>query len=58
MVARGAEITVDRVTKHAAPVVLGQEIRDLGAAAAVRLIAFLGGAVTIDGELLTIRLPQ
>ncbi len=58
VIARGAEITVERVTKHAAPVVLGQEIRDLGAAAAGRLIAFLGGAVTIDGELLTIRLPQ
>ena len=57
VVAAGAEITVERVTKHAAPVVLGQEIRDLGAAAGVRLIAFLGGSVTIDGELLTIRLP-
>lgn len=57
VVASGLEITVQRVTKIAAPVVLGQEIRDLGAAAAVRLIAFLGGAVTIDGELLTIRLP-
>ena len=57
VVASGPEITVRRVTKIAAPVVLGQEIRDLGAAAAVRLIAFLGGAVTIDGELLTIRLP-
>ena len=57
VVASGPEITVQRVTKIAAPVVLGQEIRDLGAAAAVRLIPFLGGAVTIDGELLTIRLP-
>ena len=57
VVASGPEITVQRVTKIAAPVVLGQEIRDLGAAAAVRLIGFLGGAVTIDGELLTIRLP-
>jgi signal transduction histidine kinase len=53
----GTQITAERITKIAAPVVLGQEIRDLGAAAAVRLIEFLGGAVTVDGERLVIRLP-
>lgn len=57
VVADGPQITAERVTKIAAPVVLGQEIRDLGAAAGVRLIEFLGGAVTVEGERLVITLP-
>jgi hypothetical protein len=43
------------VTAASAPVVLGEDLRDLGAAVAVRLIAALGGAVALDGETLTIR---
>ncbi len=57
VVATGAEIVVERITRIAAPVVLGNEIRDLGAAAGVRLIEHLGGAVSVDGERLLIRLP-
>lgn len=58
VVADGTLITVRRVTKIAAPVVLGQEIRDLGAAAGVRLLEFLGGSVTVgDDDTLLIRLP-
>jgi signal transduction histidine kinase len=53
---RGAEIDVSPVTASAAPVVLGQDLRDLGAAVAVRVIGMLGGAVTVDGDTLTIRL--
>ena len=44
------------VTPASAPVVLGEELRDLGAAVAVRTIETLGGAVTVDGDTLTIRL--
>ena len=53
---RGAEITVTPVTDSAAPVVLGTELRDLGAAVAVRLIETLGGSVTVSSQTLTIRL--
>src|SRR4051812_529375 len=53
---RGNEIDVSPVTPASAPVVLGQELRDLGAAVAVRAIETLGGAVTVDGGTLTIRL--
>jgi len=54
---RGEEIDVSPVTPQAAPVLLGTELRDLGAAVAVRLIAHLGGSVAVEGETLTIRLP-
>ena len=40
----------------AAPVVLGDDLRDLGAAVAVRLVRRLGGSVSVAGETLTVRL--
>ena len=56
MLVRGAEVDVSPVTPASAPVVLGQDLRDLGAAVAVYVIGTLGGAVTVDGDTLTIRL--
>jgi hypothetical protein len=49
-----------RLADHAAsaPVVLGQDLRDLGAAVAVRHVEWLGGSVSVDGETLTIRLAS
>jgi hypothetical protein len=44
------------VTPASAPVVLGDDLRDLGAAVAVRLVRRLGGSVAVDGETLAIRL--
>jgi signal transduction histidine kinase len=52
----GAEIRLSRVTAASAPVVLGEDLRDLGAAVAVRLVTRLGGAVAVAGETLEIRL--
>lgn len=52
----GAAIRLSRVTPASAPVVLGEDLRDLGAAVAVRLLRRLGGSVGVDGETLTIRL--
>jgi signal transduction histidine kinase len=54
----GATLTLAPVTAASAPVVLGQELRDLGAAVAVRVVRALGGSVDLDGETLTVRLPQ
>ena len=52
VVVRGAVIEVTPITEAAAPVVLGRELRDLGAAVAVRVIERLGGAVEVeDGSL-------
>jgi len=53
---RGREIDVVPVTESSAPVVLGEELRDLGAAVAVRLVERLGGSVSVSGQTLTIRL--
>jgi signal transduction histidine kinase len=52
----GAEIRLSPVTPASAPVVLGEDLRDLGAAVAVRLVRRLGGSVEIVGETLEIRL--
>ncbi len=57
VVADGAELRVTAITPASAPVVLGEDLRDLGAAVAVRHVRRLGGSVTVDGETLTIRLP-
>jgi signal transduction histidine kinase len=56
VVVRGAVIDVSPITDSSGPVVLGQELRDLGAAVAVLLIEFLGGAVDVDDGTLTIAL--
>ena len=53
---RGPVIEVTPVTAASSAVVLGRELRDLGAAVAVRVIERLGGAVTVDGDTLTISL--
>jgi signal transduction histidine kinase len=56
VVVRGAELEVSPITPASAPVVLGDDLRDLGAAVAVRLIRRLGGAVSVEDERLTVRL--
>jgi signal transduction histidine kinase len=56
VVVRGREIDVSPVTESSAKVVLGQELRDLGAAVAVRAIETLGGSVDVREQTLTIRL--
>jgi signal transduction histidine kinase len=52
----GEEIRLSRVTPASAPVVLGEDLRDLGAAVAVRLVRQLGGSVAVNGETVEIRL--
>ena len=52
----GLELRLSPVTASSAPVVLGDDLRDLGAAVAARLMWRLGGSVSVAGETLTIRL--
>ncbi|HZS23928.1 MAG TPA: histidine kinase dimerization/phospho-acceptor domain-containing protein [Gaiellaceae bacterium] len=52
----GPVIEVAPVTDSSSRVVLGLELRDLGAAVAVRLVERLGGSVAVDGQTLRIRL--
>jgi signal transduction histidine kinase len=56
LAARGEELELSPITPASAPVVLGEDLRDLGAAIAVRLIRAQGGSVALDGETLRIRL--
>jgi signal transduction histidine kinase len=56
VVVRGTELDVSPVTDSSSRVVLGQDLRDLGAAVAVRVIEALGGSVSVSGQTLTIRL--
>ena len=58
LVVRGAELELSPVSRSAAPVVLGEELRELSAAAAFALIEALGGSLRVDGERLLIRLPS
>lgn len=53
----GAELKLAPVTAAAAPVILGEELKDLGAGVALRAIRALGGSVELAGEQLLIRLP-
>jgi K+-sensing histidine kinase KdpD len=52
---RGGELELAPITAASAPVVLGDDLRDLGAAIAVRLLRAQGGSVELDGETLRIR---
>jgi signal transduction histidine kinase len=52
----GMEIRVSPVGAAAAPVVLGEDLRDLGAAVAALLVRRLGGSLAVEGGTLLIRL--
>jgi signal transduction histidine kinase len=52
----GEQIDVSPITPASRPVVLGEDLRDLGAAVAVQVIRRLGGDVAVEGETLTVRL--
>ena len=54
----GPSLALSPVTAASSPVVLGEELRDLGAAVAVRVVRALGGSVELDGDTLTVKLPK
>ena len=58
LVVNGAELRISPISRTAEPVVLGRELRELSAAAAVALIEALGGSLAVEDETLVIRLPQ
>jgi signal transduction histidine kinase len=53
---RGSELAISPVTPASAPVLLGEDLRDLGAAVAVRVVEACGGAVAVEGDTLIVRL--
>jgi signal transduction histidine kinase len=54
---RGREFDLAPVNDAAAPVVLGEEIKDLGALIAGRVVETLGGWIFLENETLRVRLP-
>lgn len=54
----GTTLRLSPVTTSSAPVVLGEELRDLGAAVAVLVVRTLGGSVDLDDDTLVIKLPE
>jgi signal transduction histidine kinase len=54
----GPRVSFEPVTEEAAPVVLGDSAKDLGAAVAARLIRSLGGELALEGQRLTVTLPS
>jgi signal transduction histidine kinase len=54
----GGELDLMPITPASAPVVLGEDLRDLGAAVAVRLLNAQGGSVSVEGEKLRVTLTR
>lgn len=55
--ADGASLRISPVTASSADVLLGEDLRDLGAAVAVRLVEALGGTLERTDESVVVRLP-
>ncbi len=55
---RGAELEIAPLAGTATAVVTGEEVRELGAAAAVWLLEAIGATVAVEGEVLRVRLPS
>ena len=53
----GRTLTVSPITPSSGPVLVGEDLRDLGAAVAVKVIRALGGAVELRGDTVHIELP-
>jgi signal transduction histidine kinase len=54
----GATLVFSPVTPSSGPVLLAEELRDLGAAVAVIVIRASGGSVSVNGDTLAVKLPQ
>jgi hypothetical protein len=53
----GEELRLGPVTEAAAPVVLGEQLRDLGSAVGRSVVEALGGSVAVADASLVVRLP-
>jgi signal transduction histidine kinase len=53
----GATLRISPVTRSSAPVLLGEDAKELGPVAASSFIRALGGSVEVDGDRLVVRLP-
>jgi len=54
----GTTLQISPVTPASGPVLLGDDLRDLGAAVAVSVVRALGGSVELEGDTVSVRLPE
>jgi signal transduction histidine kinase len=54
----GPRLQISPVTDSSGPVLLGEQLRDLGAAVAVLVVRALGGSVALEGDALQVNLPE
>jgi signal transduction histidine kinase len=54
----GATLAISPVTASSGLVLTGEDLRDLGAAVAVRLVRALGGSVELEGDSLVVRFAR
>lgn len=57
LTADGTAVVISPVLENVGPIILGDDLKDLGAATARRLIEATGGSVELEGERLLVRLP-
>lgn len=57
LTAQGGMVGIGPIVPAAAPIVLAEELKDLGAAAARQVVEALEGSLTLEGERLLVRLP-
>jgi signal transduction histidine kinase len=57
LAADGTVVVVSPVLENVGPIILGDDLKDLGATAARRLVEATGGSVELEGESLLVRLP-
>jgi signal transduction histidine kinase len=53
----GTDLTLSPVLEPVRPILLGEEVKDLGAVAGRRIVEAMGGSLTLDGDALVISLP-
>ena len=57
LTASGSTVEIAPIPPAAAPIVLAEDLKDLGAAAARSVTEAIGGSLELDGERLLVRLP-
>jgi signal transduction histidine kinase len=57
IVVSGPEAAIEPISESAAPILMQEQMRDLGAAIAARIVSALGGSLELDAGRLVVRLP-
>jgi signal transduction histidine kinase len=57
LAAAGETVEISPIAEAVGPIVLSEDLKDLGAATARRVIEAIGGSLALEGERLLVRLP-